>query len=192
MSLSASYKRRNVRRSFYKIIRDRFQDPAFPADDPGRYVGKVGYNDPLFDPTAVDTRNTSLARFVLLRALGYGLGRKLPCLFQADFYTLAGVFDQTNATGSDQYSDDLDRMVDDFKGIFYPSDCGFLIYDFAVPAAPVNTGLWMISQLTDGRGYGLPSDETEPVFDRGMWSCSLTYNLFHVNDMVTVPLIFEQ
>lgn len=189
MALPAHLKRKNIRRSFFKVIAERFQSASFPTSDPGRYVGKVGYSDPLFDPTAIDVRNTSLQRFVLVRALGFGVGKKLPNLFQVDLFTRVGVFDQS-ASG-DRYSDDLDDMVDDFKGIWYPSDCGFKIFDYAVPAAPTDTGLWMISQVADGRGYGMPSDESEVSFDRGLWSISLTYSMWHVNDMQAQPWIFN-
>lgn len=177
MSLGAESRQRNFNLSVFRVVKQRYDDAALFG---GVYFGHVFYQDALADPTALDERHTALGWWVDLQFIAPGLGQHLPTIMQADFYYLQGDYG-TQSTG-DRYGHKLTNMVDDFISIWSPSDCGFRIYDFAVPASPAITEAWAIVKNSRSM-WGWPEERVRIEPDRGLQHEIVTYHFWFDQDL---------
>lgn len=181
MSLGPESLQVNLDLSVNYVIKQRFE-PLTSTPFGGTYAGRVFYEDALADPTALDQRRTALRYWVGIQFIMPGVGLHLPTIAQMDFYTAVG--DSSNQSTSDRWGHKLSAMVQDFIGIWSPSDVSFPVLDFSNLAAPAPCALPTWFMVKNSRSmWGWPEERIRMIPDKGLNHEVVTYHFWHQADL---------
>lgn len=152
MSALAATRQVNINLTLFRTIRTRFENVS-PASFVGvgsdTYAGRIGYNNPRFDPRGRDPRKTALAWWLAVRLVSGGSRTRRPSTYEVGAYFEVG--HDGNAATRDPFMAKCQAIMDDFdEKVWSPNDRGIFVLDFAIPAAPVPTDGWI--RCIDGDG----------------------------------------
>lgn len=168
MAIPARRVASNIRFSVFRWIKTVFATP-------GGYT--VDYDEFFFDPDKIQEDGSVLARWVRLRVLSEGAGRKGEFLLQADCCGRIG-----DAPLGDELGATFFTMCDAFRQAM-ASHC-IPVYQSFAGGSPTATGSYLLVQASGRRGYGFgcPQDERGPFVEAGLRRLIFTVRIIHRED----------